>query len=250
MPTEEKDLLYAIIIAAITLAILVGLFIYSVFRQQARYRKLALAKIKAEINTLEVERQRLASDLHDEVGPLLSAIKLQINHIDHVHEDDKPLITKSSQYIDDVIGKIREICNNLLPNILTRRGLVPAVSDFIGKIADSTTTAIHFEHKLNERLPQPLEINMYRILLEVIHNTIKHAEASDLRIQLIKTNKTIRLATEDNGKGFNTTQAMHGIDGHGLLNLQSRAEVMGAEFTFDSKPGKGTRYLFEIPYTN
>lgn len=247
MSTEEKGILYAILITALALAVVLGLFVYLIVRQQIRYRKLATAKIRAEITALENERKRLASDLHDEVGPLLSAIKIQINHLEHTNDHDKKLVEKSSGHIDDVIKKIREICNNLLPNVLVRKGVAAAITDFIEKTSGSTPTKISFENMLTDRLPQGIEINVYRIILEIIHNTLKHAQAANLRIQLAKDDRNYRLASEDDGIGFQMAKALGGAGGLGLLNLQSRAEVMGAEFTFDSKPGKGTRYLFEIP---
>ncbi|HMP94943.1 MAG TPA: histidine kinase, partial [Phnomibacter sp.] len=138
MDTQEKEIYTSILIAIAILAVILVVFIVSIIRQQRRYRQLAQAKIRAEIITLENERKRLATDLHDEVGPLLSAVKLQINHLEGTGPEEVALIAKSSQYLDDIIKKMREISNDLLPNVLVRKGLVPAIADFIGKVQPAT----------------------------------------------------------------------------------------------------------------
>jgi signal transduction histidine kinase len=247
MDPQEKALYTAIVIVTSAIAVILLVFVLSIIWQQRRYRKLAKAKIKAEILTLENERRRIASDLHDEVGPLLSAIKIQVNHLQGQSIEEQTLIEKSSRHIDDVIRKMREISNDLLPNVLVRKGLAAAIQDFIGKVPDAARLAIHFEARGDQRPAASIEVNLYRIVQEIVHNTIKHAKASDLNIQLIITDSLVRLATEENGIGFDYYEMLRKTGGLGLLNLQSRAEVMGGVFTFNSSKGKGTKYLFEIP---
>ena len=247
MDTQEKELYSSIMIAVVVLVTIVGYFIASILRQQARYRQLAQQKINAEITTLENERRRIAADLHDEVGPLLSAVKLQINHIEVENELDQSLIVKSSSHIDDIIGKMREISNDLLPNVLVRKGLAPAIQDFISKLKNATPLKIEFQHAAPNRLETSIEINLYRVVQEIVHNAIKHSKAATLRIQLQYTAKMLRLSTIDDGIGFDHHEMGLTKNGLGLLNLQSRADVLGAEFTFESSKGKGTKYLFEIP---
>lgn len=247
MDPQEKELYTAIVIVMIVIAAILLFFIISIVWQQKRYRVLAQAKIRAEINTLENERKRLASDLHDEVGPLLSAVKIQVNYLKGQSDEESELIAKSSKYIDDIIKRMREISNDLLPNVLVRKGLGAAIQDFIGKLPANANLKVEFDCPTDRRAPSNVEVNVYRIVQEVVHNTLKHAEASLLKIQLIISEEKLRLATEENGKGFDYTEMLHKTGGLGLLNLQSRAEVMGGEFTFSSENGKGTRYLFEIP---
>lgn len=222
-------------------------FIVSIVRQQRRYRKLVKAKINAEISTLENERKRISGDLHDEVGPLLSAIKLQINHLEAADPQQQKLIGKSSQYIDDVIKRMREISNDLLPSILVRRGLGFAIEDFLEKLRPGTQMQIETDIQLDDRLESRLEINLYRMVQEIAHNTIKHANASKFRIEISQNNQTIRLATADNGVGIPADVHKRKEAGLGLLTLQSRAEILGGEMHLQSSPGKGTRFLFEIP---
>jgi two-component system NarL family sensor kinase len=247
MDTQEKELYNSIIIAVAVIAAILIYFVISIVRQQRRYRQLAQQKINAEITTLENERRRIAADLHDEVGPLLSAVKLQINHIDGNSDEEQALIQKSSTHIDDIIRKMREISNDLLPNTLVRRGLPAAIQDFIGKLKNASNIQIDFQHSDAVRFDTSIEVNMYRIVQEIIHNSIKHSQAAHLRIRLHMSEKILRLSTEDDGVGFDYEQMRKTKGGLGLLNLQSRTDVMGGEFSFESGKGKGTRYLFEIP---
>ncbi|HSK13338.1 MAG TPA: histidine kinase, partial [Phnomibacter sp.] len=177
MDTTEKAFYSAFLIALSIVGLILFYFLVSIIRQQRRYRNLAKAKISAEITTLENERKRIASDLHDEVGPLLSAVKLQINHLEADDDHQRKLVERSSAYIDDVIKKMREISNDLLPNILVRRGLGVAVEDFLDKLRGGTSTKIEAEIDLPERLPMDVEVNLYRIVQEITHNTLKHAKA-------------------------------------------------------------------------
>jgi two-component system, NarL family, sensor kinase len=236
MDSQEKELYTAILIATLIIAAILLYFIFSIIWFQKKYRSLSKAKISAEITTLENERRRIASDLHDDVGPLLSAVKIQINHLDGQNEAEAALIRKSSKYIDD-----------LLPNVLIRKGLAAAIQDFLGKMNDSASLKITFTCPQEHRVPTQVEVNVYRIVQEIVHNTVKHAEASHLQIQLVIDEHMLRLASEDNGKGFDYKEMIAKNGGLGLLNLQSRAEVMGGEFDFTTEKGKGTRYLFEIP---
>ncbi|TAD81630.1 MAG: sensor histidine kinase [Bacteroidetes bacterium] len=247
MDTHEKEIYNAILIAVGALTAIGIYFFVALLRQQKRFRSLSQAKIKAEITTLENERSRIAADLHDEVGPLLSAIKLQINNIDGSDAAESALIKKTSLHIDDVIKKMREISNDLLPNVLIRRGLVPAVADFITKIGPATPTKITLEHNSPARFLATVEVNAYRIVQEVVHNAIKHAQAKTLRIHIKMEPHRLQITTQDDGVGFDHNRIGDTKSGLGLLNLQSRTDVMNGEFDFESFPGKGTKYAFDIP---
>ena len=247
MDPREKELYNSIIIVVAVIAAIMVYFIISIIRQQRRYRQVTQQKIKAEITTLENERRRIAADLHDEVGPLLSAVKLQINHIDGGNREEQDLIQKSSMHIDDIIRKMREISNDLLPNVLVRKGLVAAIQDFISKLKTASAVHIDFQHNEAMRFDTAKEVNMYRIVQEIIHNSIKHSKASHLNIRLQMNEKMLRLATEDDGVGFNVDEIRKTKGGLGLLNLQSRTDVMSGEFSCETGEAKGTKYLFEIP---
>lgn len=247
MDANEKAFYDAVMIAFGIIGTILAFFFVSIVRQQLRYRKLSRAKINAEIATLEKERKRIAGDLHDDVGPLLSAIRLQINHIEAEDDYQQQLIDKSSQYIDEVIQKMREISNDLLPNVLVRRGLIAAVQDFLKKVTPGTGMEVSFDHDVPQRLPTDMEVNLYRIVQEIVHNTIKHAKATKLSLALLQQGDKLVLSTADNGKGFPSDKAGQAGTGHGMLTLQSRTELMGGDFDYTTAPGKGVAFYFEFP---
>ncbi len=247
MDPKEKDFFTAIVIVAGILGVIISYFLITIIRHQRRNLQLHKAKILAEITTLENERKRIASDLHDELGPLLSAVKLQITNLDSENPHDLRLIEKSSGHLDDIIQRLREISNNLMPNTLLRKGLKVAVEDSISRLKGVHPLHITLMYPDGLKLSQDKEINLYRIIQEIIHNTVKHAQAKNLRLIFSKENNMIVLRTDDDGVGFNYEQKTRLAGGLGLLNLQSRTEVMGGEFSYSSEKGSGTRYLFEIP---
>ncbi len=247
MDSQEQAVYESIKIVSGIVGIILLYFIITIIRYQRRSLRLNKEKIQAEIDTLENERKRIASDLHDELGPLLSAVKLQINSLETVSEDDQEVIDKSSVHIDSIIGKLREISNNLMPNTLMRKGLKKAISEFIDHSHHASGLQVKFicDEELN--LDQQQEINIYRMLQEILHNTIKHAQASYLIIKIMTEQNRLLIMTADNGKGFDYFGKLKENSGLGLRNLQSRVEVMGAEISCQSELGKGTMYTVEIP---
>ncbi len=248
MHTSEEQFYSAVIVAAIALGIIIIVFIATMIRHQRRNAWLNKLRIRAEINTLEKERKRIATDLHDELGPILSAVRIQINHLQHPTEDDKKIIAFANKHIDDAIAKTREISYNLLPNTLVRKGLVRAVQEYTGKLSQTHELQITFISP-DMDLPSEMSVNIYRIIQEIIHNTIKHAEAAQLVITLQNNSNKLVLLTADDGKGFDYDKIIEQNSGLGLANLQSRAEILNAKFNFRSVPGYGSQYVIEIPLT-
>ena len=247
MHPEEANYYTAITVAAIVLGIITVYFIITMIRHQRRNMSLYRATINAEISTLENERKRIVSDLHDELGPLLSAVKLRINQLDTETPDDKDVVDFANKHLSDMIVKIKEISYNLLPNTLARNGLIHAVEEYIDKLHAAHQLKIRFIYENNFQLSKEKEVNLYRIFQEIIHNTIKHAKAKNLVMELRKQNNILLLSIIDDGIGFNYEDRSKSSTGLGLLNLQSRAEVLNAHFTIESEKDKGTKYFFEIP---
>jgi len=247
MDPAEKEYFNAVLIVVIVVGIILLYFVITAIRYQRRSLRLHKEKIQAEIDTLENERKRIASDLHDELGPLLSAVKLQINNLETTETNDMQLIEKSSRHIDVIIKKLREISNDLMPNTLLRKGLKKAIEEFISNSQEDYKLPVKFICEQELQLDQNREINLYRIVQEVVHNTVKHAKASMLIIKISIQDNRLFLMTADNGVGFDYFLKIRDNMGLGLRNLQSRTEVMGGEFTCISEPGKGVAYTIEIP---
>ena len=257
MDAHQTTIYIAILITAFIIGSILVFFIISLIRHQRRNNALYKAKILAEITTLENERTRVANDLHDELGPLLSAIKFKLSSIETSLPEDEITMKETSEHIVDIIHRMREISNDLMPNTLLRKGLIYAIDEFIHKVSvpalpgeQTESLQIVFDHPDTLELPKEKAINIYRIVQEIIHNTIKHAQASILTLQLTAKENKILLSSEDNGIGFNYSQASKELTGLGLRNLVSRTEIMGGDLFIESQSGKGTIYTIEIPLSN
>ena len=134
-----------------------------------------------------------------------------------------------------------------MPNTLVRKGLRKAIEEFAESSQQTYGLQVKFICEQNLQLSQHKEINIYRIIQEIFHNTIKHAKATVLIIKILIEDNRLLVMTADNGKGFDYFAKLKDNPGLGLRNLQSRAEVMGGELSCQSDPGKGTMYTFEIP---
>jgi two-component system NarL family sensor kinase len=247
MDAHETSLFAAVLITSIVLAAILIYFIVTIVRHQHQNKRLYQSKILAEITTLEKERARIASDLHDELGPILSSVKFKINSLDLHSVEDQKILEKSNNNIDDIIRRMREISNDLLPNTLMRKGLIAAMEESIDDLKRTDELAIRFTYQSIPEIVTERSINIYRILQEIVHNTIKHANATELRIELKILKEQLVILTQDNGKGFDYLLQSKNNHGLGLRNLLSRTDVMGGSMYIDSRPGKGTHYTFEIP---
>lgn len=188
----------------------------------------------------------MAHDLHDELGPVLSAVKMKINSFDLTDKEDKIQVEKTNQHLDDVLRRIREISFNLMPNSLLRKGLAPAVKEFVEYLNNNTKTTFSFKAE-NLKLEEQTAVNIYRIIQEIVHNTIKYADATTLKMELKKSKNNIVLLIKDNGIGFDYKKESDENIGFGLKSLLRRTEIMNGKMYIESAIGKGTEYTFEIP---
>lgn len=247
MDTHETKVYIAILIAAGILGVFLIFFIVTVIRHQRRNQALHKEKINAEINTQEKERSRIASDLHDDLGPMLSTVKLLINNVDLESNDDKQTLSKANDYIDEVLLQLRTISNDLVPQALGRKGLVVAVDEFVSERNEKRSMQVCFKTAENLVVPPSQGIHLYRIIHEVIHNADKHAKATGMNITLEGKPELLVLTMRDDGCGFDTKDAVTVQKGLGLKNIISRVETLKGNLYLQSAPGKGTEYTIEIP---
>jgi len=247
MDPQEAKIYTAVLIVVAILTILIGYFIVSIISHQRRALRLHKEKIQAEILTLENERKRMASDLHDELGPVLSAVKMQISSIE-VTEEDEEVIGKTSEHIDSMLQRIREISNNLMPTTLVRKGLYDATRSFTDQVNQAgKINIVYTEHADLPKLPAEKEVHMYRVVQEIMHNAIKHSKATEIRVDYSYKNNCLSLVITDNGVGFNQAEVSRNSIGHGLGNILSRVEILHGDLYVETKPGKGVKYNIEIP---
>ncbi len=211
---------------------------------------------ESEINALnsllegqEQERKRLAREIHDGIGPILSTVKINLAGI----EDDVETINhslgekfrKTNKMIDEAANELRAISHNLMPKLLSDFGLVEALETLCEKINDSKSPNIQFIHSgIKHRLDEGTELALYRISQELINNTLKHAQASKITLQVLQKQAHIQLMYEDDGVGFRQAKKTQGL---GLTNIENRTKALSGEVIVDSRPGKGMTATIEIP---
>jgi len=247
MDSQETRIYIAVIIAVILIGIIIVFFAISIVRQQRMNLELQKANALAEIAAMEKERARIATDLHDDLGPLLSVVKFQVDHVESVAEDEKEQLTKASKHLDGLIGRMREVANNLMPSALHRKGLVEAIEEFIRNAENSTGLRILLQSGSDISMAEEKRINIYRVIQEVVHNCLKHAKATELEINIEQRNGRLRILCRDNGKGFDYEKTIRESVGIGLRSLKNRSEIMGGTMEVESKIGIGSAFLFEIP---
>jgi signal transduction histidine kinase len=243
----ENKILYITILVSLIVAIIIIYFFVSIIRYHRRYMKLQREKIFAEITIRENERKRIANDLHDSLSPLLSAVKLNISNVDVGMPADRVILDKTAGYLDEIISSMRRISNDLLPGTLERKGLLEAVREFIQQVNNKQSLNIQLYIVKEIQVPKDKEIHIFRMLQEIVHNTIKHAQAKNLQIGFSEENGHLLCLTKDDGKGFDREKALTVSQGLGLRSLESRCEILNGILTLESSPDTGTNYFIKIP---
>lgn len=219
----------------------------------------------------EDERKRLSRELHDGLGQMLTALKLQIEGLEaglkRASADSETAgltaysknIANLKKLVTQTIQETRTISNNLMPTVLSDFGIVPAIK-MLAENDRSDELDVTFESNLaagDARLDKNIEIMLYRITQEAVSNAVRHASPSHIHIELIEREKYIHLIVTDNGRGFNPTSQRKAVPrpakngrapSQGLHNMQERANLLDGKLRIDSVPGKGTRIQVSIPY--
>jgi|KBSMisStandDraft_5_1062788.scaffolds.fasta_scaffold620857_1 signal transduction histidine kinase len=247
MYTTQAPLYFILLIVFIVIGIKVFYFIIAVIGQQRYVKRLRKSKDETEITTLENERKRLAADIHDELGPLLSAAKLKYSEVEVFSTDDTKLLNQGHLLVDEIVSKMRHIAKDLMPTVLFYKGLVFAIREFINHIAAHNNLKIDFSPGQMDELTEFQALHVYRILQEIIHNTLKHADAAHLKIVMYTIDKKLIISTVDDGRGFNYKTMVRQGGGLGLYNVQSRTDILNGELQVKSKIGTGTNFCITIP---
>jgi signal transduction histidine kinase len=220
-------------------------------RMELARREAEKRVLNAIIQTEEKERKRFAKDLHDGLGPLLSTVKMSVSTLSLMDQDPArmEIIENTSYVIDESIKSIKEISNNLSPHILNNFGLASAIKDFSNKI-DSKVIQINFDsNAFNRRFDENTEVVLYRVVCELINNTMKHAKAKSIDINLSFQHKTILLTYSDDGIGFDVTEVIGenpSATGMGYSNMVSRINSIKGKMDVESTQESGTKVLIRV----
>lgn len=246
-----------ILITIISLLALLGYIFYIINRSKQKeilnreILKQQELRSKAVIDAEESERQRIGQDLHDGVGQLLSAAKMNVSNLQSIlkieNDEQQINLQNAIDMIDESAKEVRSISHNMMPNMLIKSGLAKAIREFVDKISSSGKLKVELEIiGLDKPINKTTESFLFRILQELINNIIKHSQANFVSIQLVRHDNEITLMVEDNGKGFNYNKAMQ-QDGAGIKNIISRVAFLNGNVNFDSTLDKGTTVVIELP---
>lgn len=250
---NKEAQLTIVVLTGLTLLLILGLY-YNRYRlkqkielEQERVQQ-QIIRNKAIIEAEEKERIRIARELHDGIGQQLSATKMNLSAFEPIiGEDQKDRYHQLLELVDDAVKEVRSISHNMMPNALLRSGLSSAVREFVQKISGTDSLKVDLQIVgLNNRLDSNIETVLYRVIQECVSNIIKHAQASQITIQLIQHDAHLNLLIEDNGKGFDSRN-IENSSGIGLKNIVSRVQYLNGTVDFDSMPGKGTTVIIDIP---
>jgi len=238
---------------------LIIVFVFISYRNRQRQKSTLLQesnrqeklRFKVMIESEEKERIRIAKDLHDGLGQILSTAKLNLSGLeDSVEKEDQHLLNNSIRIIDEAVSEVRNISHNLMPTAIMNYDITTAISVLVEKINDSANIKVNFDKETFKlQMTKEMEISLYRIVQEVLNNMIKHSQTKQIDIVLSSENQEINLKIQDYGIGFDTAQ-IEQSNGIGWKNIYSRVSMLNGKIDLDSQIGKGTVIKIKFSFIN
>lgn len=261
-PETAVDLYVLVFGGALALSLLVASIVGFVLLYQRRVSEQELVVKQMELtmqqevvyrtlDAVEDERKRVARDLHDEIGASLSAMRLLVAQLSLVvppSTEVEGLTTRFKTVIDDTIDNIRRISNDLLPQGLAELGLTYALEGLCENTMALTDVDVTLRVENEAALPMRTSLIVYRLMQELLNNALKHAEASEIALQLLFNNEHLLLQYNDNGKGFDFDEAYRQRS-FGLKNIETRAQMLRGSVEFYTRPQQGLQVKVQIPLT-
>jgi two-component system, NarL family, sensor kinase len=262
---KQKSVLNKVFIGAILVMLVIGYLVQRNYRtnqkianQQQAFQKLKIIELEKDKQLLaidamlkgqEEERSRIAKDLHDGLGGLLSGTKLSFVNVKEtlvMTPEHTVYFDKSLSMLDNAIGDLRKVAHNLMPEALVKYGLHDALGDFCDSIQFSTGLKVSYQQFGKKRkLGNTADVFIYRIVQELVNNVIKHANASEIIVQLTMSADKVSIAVEDDGKGFNKL-GIEQTRGAGIANIKYRVQYFNGTWDIVTSPGNGTSVNIEL----
>jgi signal transduction histidine kinase len=197
----------------------------------------------------EQERRHLARELHDEIGQVLTCLKLSLQMGTHLDAGDvHARLGETREQIRDLTARVRDLSLRLRPTMLDDLGLLPALLWHFERYTAQTQVQVRFEHHgLDRRFPQEVETAAYRIVQEALTNVARHARTDEARVRIWHDHELLSLQVEDAGVGFDTEHYLSNGASSGLSGMHERAQLLGGRLTIESTRGAGTCVMAELP---
>ena len=224
-----------------SIGVVCALFLVRHVERMTKHRRLLENRLMtAVLRTEERSRAEFSRELHDGLGPLVSSAKMSLSLLSRAEMEDKNrvILQNTASVIDEAIRSLREISNNLSPHVLINFGLVRGINNFVDRIGSMHDVRIIFRTPLrDERFDSNIEVILYRVVCELINNSLKHSECKQITLSLTLENKHLRLEYHDDGRGFVPNDVLD--SGMGLSNIRSRISSLEGTFRLSSAPGRG-----------
>jgi signal transduction histidine kinase len=217
-------------------------------RTNAALRAMSLRLVEVQ----EAERRFIGRELHDELGQLLTGLKMVVDQsLLIATEPLRARLTEAVELINNLVERVRKLSLELRPQILDDLGLLMALESHFKRYTAQTNIRVDFRHTpLSQRLPDLLATAIFRITQEALTNAARHARVKEVTVRLWVNEERVGIQVEDGGAGFDADAALAAGQSSGLQGMKERAELLGGEFTLESKTGKGTRLTVELPLSN
>jgi signal transduction histidine kinase len=245
MDTQERKILYYLLLSSLLLAVIFAVFLLNLARNYKRNQRLQREVTGIELNTLEKERSRIKADLHDEIAPLALTTQTLISNIVISRNQDRILAETALNNLRSLREKLQAIAFDLIPASLLRKGLIAAVDELIAQMQICTSCSLYFIHPPELPLYPDTQLHLYRIIKEALFNTIKYAEAWHCNVEIQVIRNKVQLSIIDDGKGFQLPLVARG----GLNNIALRTELLKGKLYINSAPAHGTTITIHIPLT-
>jgi len=214
-------------------------------------QRVARDALQRVVTAQELERRRLARELHDETGQALTSILLSLSALEEVHDERElhAAVAEVRELVRSTLQDVRQLAVELRPKVLDDFGLVAALERLTESFGEQTGISVHFQQLLPTagRLPAEVETALYRIVQESLTNIVKHARATSVSVVLTRKDDSVSVVVEDDGVGFEPARERDG--GIGLAGMRERVALLGGRLAIESRPGAGTTFVAEVPLT-
>ncbi|HYG02329.1 MAG TPA: sensor histidine kinase [Chryseosolibacter sp.] len=262
--SEATEIYLIIAVGIVTMMVMAGaIIIFVVFYQKRMLREQMKRQVleaqyqqkmlQAELESQEAERRRLAADLHDSIGGMLSTIRVGISTMARMLPNPQT-VDQTKQMLDDTISSVRRISRDLMPSTLEKFGLLHALTELCERFEATSKINIAFHHgEVHPSLDKPRELMIFRVVQELLNNAIKHSEAKQIDVRMNASESELKITVEDDGVGFNPddfkADAKSG-KGLGLYNIENRARLLGADLTYNTTRIKGSETIITLPLSH